>query len=181
MLFHAFIGLGFLGLATGGFGGGEPVSIGTEFGAPIAGHFNSGLVQSLLAERSAPAAPAGIKIPIFKASEFPFVTIIPDDGKGKGGGWQEAKANLEFFKIVIPVSVTKWKCQITIGMPLRTETMGKIAPSLAATMSAGITNMVTIGMDFDLPQGIFCDAFHSGVKATFKATYPRLGSSVRKW
>jgi hypothetical protein len=41
-----------------------------------------------------------------------------------------------------------------------------------------MTNMVMLGMDFDLPQGIFCQRFRTGVEVTFKATYPKLGSSV---
>jgi hypothetical protein len=56
--------------------------------------------------------------------------------------------------------------------------MGKISPSLAATMSEGMTNLVMMDMDFELPEGIFCDRFRTGVKAAFKATYPKLGSSV---
>jgi hypothetical protein len=44
-----------------------------------------------------------------------------------------------------------------------------------------MTNLAMLGMDFDLPQGIFCDRFVEGVKVAFKATYPNLGSSVRKW
>lgn len=175
MSFLALVGLGFLGLA-GGFesGGSSPLD-------PGVGDFNAASVRPLLSELRAPAG-RRITVPIFKASDFPFVTLIPDDGMDKGGGWQEAKANLELIRVdVIPPGVTKWKCRVAIQMPLRTETMGKIPPSVAATMSAGITNMVTIGMDFELPQSAFCDTFVAGVKATFKATYPRLGSRVLKW
>lgn len=126
-------------------------------------------------------APGGIRIPIFKDSEFPFVTIVPDDGTDKGGGWQEAKADLEFIKIIVPIKTIRWRCRIAIQVPLRTQEMGKISASLAAAMSSGIPNMVTLGIDFDLPQGIFCETFHTGVKVTFKATYPKLGSRVLKW
>lgn len=178
MNLYTLITLGFVGFTSGGFGGAGPIPSGAARGAPSYGDFNAAVAQSLPDKPNVPAAPAGIKIPIFKASEFPFVTIVADDGTDKGGGWQEAKANLEFIKVVFPRSVTRWKCRITIKMPLRTEKMGKISPSLAATMSEGITNMVMLGMDFELPQGIFCDVFRTGVKATFKATYPFLGSSV---
>jgi hypothetical protein len=41
----------------------------------------------------------------FRPSEFPFVTTVQDDGTDKGGGWQVAKVNLEFTRIVIPISV----------------------------------------------------------------------------
>lgn len=178
---HALILLGFLGFTSGSFGGAGPIPIDTGVGAPSYGEFNTPVVQSLPDKPNPPAISGGIKVPIFKASDFPFVTIVADDGTDKGGGWQEAKANLEFIKVIVPIRVIKWKCPIAIGMPLRTEKMGKISPSLAATMSEGITNMVMLGMDFELPQGIFCDRFVEGVKVTFKATYPKLGSSVRKW
>jgi hypothetical protein len=55
----------------------------------------------------------------FSPSEFPFVTTIPDDGTDKGGGWQVAKANLEFGKRRVDGSRTTWYCSLTIEMPLR--------------------------------------------------------------
>jgi hypothetical protein len=61
----------------------------------------------------------------FKPSDFPFVTTIKDDGKDVGGGYQEAKVNLKFERIVIPLAAYAWYCDFTIGMPLRTEGMGK--------------------------------------------------------
>ena len=180
MQFHTMLGVGFVQLVLGGFGDPGPNPIDTGFGVPISGYFHAPVIRSLPGKPST-KAPAGIKIPLFRSSEFPFVTIVPDDRADKAGGWQEAKADLEFFKVVVPVSIVKWKCRIAIKVPLRTERMGKIPPSLAADMSAGITNMVTIGMDFDLPQGIFCDRFVTEVEATFKATYPKLGSRVTRW
>jgi hypothetical protein len=97
---HALFILGFVGFTSGGFGGAGPIPTDSGVAPPNYGDFNSPVVHSL--PTAARAAPAGIKVPIFKASEFPFVTIIPDDGTDKGGGWQEAKANLEFIKVVVP-------------------------------------------------------------------------------
>lgn len=166
MIMQALLGLLFLNSVSNGYGtpnANNPI--------PSLDHFET-------MKKQAPAAPR-VNIPIFKPSEFLFFTIVPDDGTDKAGGWQQAKANLEFIRVdLIPPGVTRWKCPITIKMPLRTEKMGPIPPSLAATMSAGIANMVTIGMDFELPQGIFCDRFVRGVELTFKATYPLLGSRV---
>jgi len=45
-------------------------------------------------------------------------------------------------------------------------------------MSALVTNAVTINMDFDLPQGIFCERFRSDVRAAFPIVYPKLGATV---
>lgn len=174
MIAQSLIGLAFLGMTPNGYG--MPNVNDTMFLERSYSDFD---VQTVaLLSREATGAPTGIKIPIFRDSEFPFVTIIRDNGTGKGGGWQEARANLEFIKVEFPIRVRRWKCPITIGMPFRTEKMGIITPSLAASMSSGITNMVTIGMDFELPQGIFCDTFVKGVLVTFKATYPNLGSRV---
>jgi len=44
----------------------------------------------------------------FDTLEFPFVTTVKDDGTDKGGGWQVAKANLEFVRLLIPSSITSW-------------------------------------------------------------------------
>src|SRR5262249_31257995 len=114
----------------------------------------------------------------FEPSEFPFVTTVRDDGTGKGGGWQEAKASLDFVKIVIPSGTTRWKCPITIGMPLRTEVAGPIPSSHAAKLSAEVTAYVGREMDYSLPPGIFCHRFVLAVRALFKSRYPLLGASV---
>jgi hypothetical protein len=118
----------------------------------------------------------------FAPSEFPFVTTIQDDGTGKAGGYQVAKVNLEFKRILIriPPSVRTWYCPFTIGMPLRTEFMGKISASLAASLSVEITEGVARGMDFELPPGIFCEIFVPEVRAAFKSKYPLSGATATK-
>jgi hypothetical protein len=117
----------------------------------------------------------------FRPSEFPFVTTIQDDGTDNGGGYQVAKVNLEFERILIriPPSVRTWYCDFTIGMPLRTEFMGKISASRAANLSVEITESVARGMDFELPQGIFCEKFIIEARAAFKSKYPDLGARVK--
>jgi hypothetical protein len=175
---HTLMTVGILGLTSGGFGGEAPIPIGAGVDAPTYCNFNAPVVWSQPTEPQASGAPAGFKIPIFNPTDFPFVIINPDDGRDKGAGWREAKANLPFYKIVIPESVTSWKCRITIGMPIRSSTRGNISAIMAATMSSVVTNRVMLGMDFKLPQGIFCFKFRAGVEAAFPIVYPDLGERV---
>ena len=114
----------------------------------------------------------------FTSLELPFVTTIPDDGTDTGGGWQVAKANLEFVNIVIPTSIISWWCPIGIEMPLRTTLMGKISASLAASMSVEMSVRVARDIDYSLPQGLFCMQFVNEVRAAFKSKYPKLGYKV---
>ena len=178
MYFQALITAGFLGLASGGFGGIGPIPISAGIGAQTYGDINSSVVQLLPAEPQAPAEPQGITFPNFKSIEFPFFTTVPDDGTGKAGGYQVAKVNLEFIKFTIPRRGTKWYCPFTIQMPLRTEFMGKVDAIRAASLSAAVANVVAAGMDDKLPQGIFCHKFIVGMRATFTSMYPFLGASV---
>ncbi len=98
------------------------------------------------------------------------------------GGYQEAKVSLEFVRILIPTSITSWWCYFTIGMPLRTEMMGKIPATLAASISQEITVGAARDMDYSLPQGFFCSQFLDKVEAAFASKYKPLGASViRKW
>jgi hypothetical protein len=114
----------------------------------------------------------------FTSLEFPFVTTVQDKGTGLAGGWQVAKVNLEFVHILIPISITAWWCPFTIEMPLRTEGMGKISATLAASLSSEITVGVARDMDYSLPQGIFCFQYIKNVHAAFKFKYPLLGAKA---
>jgi hypothetical protein len=114
----------------------------------------------------------------FTSLEFPFVTTIKDKGTGLAGGWQEAKVNLEFVRMLIPISITKWWCPFTIGVPIRTEMMGRISASLAASISEEITVGVARDMDYDLSQGVFCWQYVEKVKAAFDFKYQQLGAKV---
>ncbi|WP_437577704.1 hypothetical protein [Sorangium sp. So ce887] len=113
----------------------------------------------------------------FDPSDFPFVTIVQDDGTDKGGGWQQAKANLKFTH-KFSGGTTEWHCAITIKIPLRTELMGKIDPIRAASLSEEITEEVANVMDYNLPPGIFCKRFAIQVDAAFKSKYKGLGARV---
>ena len=125
----------------------------------------------------------GFKIIKFNPSEFPFVTTIQDDGTDKGGGYQEAKVNLEFKQelVRIPIDIiTTWRCAFIIGMPLRTELKGKISASLAVDLSIDITESVAGKMDYSRPSGIFCAEFIDKVDIAFRAKYKPYGASARK-
>ncbi len=184
---------------SGGFGGGGTIPIGAGVGATSSGgdffappglgpleadQENNPCMVSAEAEAPEEQAPEtqaptgwGIFIPIHKPSDFPFVTIVPDDGQDSSGGWQAAKANLPFTKFNFPAMIT-WYCPITIGMPIRHSIRGFISPGAAAAMSAAVTNSVASRMNFDLPQGVFCISFRQGVKTAFPAMYPDLGTKV---
>ncbi|MRG97218.1 hypothetical protein [Polyangium spumosum] len=166
---------------SGGFEDEQPIPIGSGVGATTGGDFLTppgGEPLAAEATENPCVAMGSVTVVRFSPSEFPFVTIVPDDGMGLAGGWQEAKANLEFIKKRRSGSST-WICPLTIGMPLRPEKMGMISASLAATMSVNVTEEVAYGMDFNLPPGIFCDTFRTKVKATFKSMYPNLGATVK--
>ena len=117
----------------------------------------------------------------FSPSEFPFVTTVQDDGKDEGGGYQEAKVNLEFIDASASSGVkSRWYCEFTIKMPLRTKGMGKISASRAAKFSVEITEDVANAMDWDLPPGIFCIHFINKLEPAFKSAYPDLGATAAK-
>lgn len=162
----ALLGLLFVGFATLAFGG-----------APLP---EAPAVDTQTKESQDDEAREGITFPNFKPSEFPFLVVLPDDGTDKGGGWQSAKANLEFTRISLPLKVTTWFCPFRVEMPLRTELRGKVDAILAATMSAAVANSVVATMDYKLPQGIFCERFIDGMRKSFPVMYPGLGASVLK-
>jgi hypothetical protein len=100
-------------------------------------------------------------ISYFRPSNFNFVTIVADDGKDAGGGWQEAKTALAFAHNLFEI-VT---CQVRVGMPLRTKLLGPISSSIAATHSATAANTAAAKVwPTDLPAGIFCVTFKDEFK-----------------
>jgi hypothetical protein len=118
----------------------------------------------------------------FSPSEFPFITTVQDDGTGKAGGYQEAKVNLEFIRIIASTGIeAKWYCPFTIKMPLRTELIGKIPASIAATISVDVTESVARDMlESKVAPGIFCIQFVPAVDAAFKFKYKPYGAQAQK-
>jgi hypothetical protein len=94
----------------------------------------------------------------FHPSIFKFVTIVADDGKDKGGGWQEAIVNLKIRRW-IGWAPESWSCPLKIGTPLRSEANGKISPEIAASASAEVATEASDAImtsSPSIPQGIFC-------------------------
>jgi hypothetical protein len=130
-----------------------------------------------------PTGEAQQELPIvsFSRSDFPFVTIVEDDGTGKAGGWQLARPSLSFTHVVFPTRISRWQCTFTLEMPIRTEKMGRFSPRRAADVSAKIANDVGRRMDYKLPEGIFCTTFISNMDKTFKSPpYNKIGASVHR-
>lgn len=171
MQVFAALGLGLLGLVNDGLDIGTPSKIENRSSLYVANHVGS---RASLGVSSVPL----VVIPIHLASHFPFVTINEDDHKDTAGGWQEAIANLPFGRIY-PWGYTTWYCKIKIGMPIRHSVKGVISPATAASQSARVTNSVARNMDFDLPQGIFCDRFRPAVHEAFKTMY-HVGAVAQK-
>lgn len=129
---------------------------------------------------SEPAREAREPLPVvrYDPKDFPFLTIIPDDGKEEGGGWQTAKANLSFTNWVFPHLPRRWDCPLTIGMPLRTKLAGRIPPSRAAVLSVEVAEDVARSMNYELPVGIFCRQLKDGMNVMFRARHPEIGARV---
>ena len=117
----------------------------------------------------------------YSPEDFPFVTVVKDDGKGMAGGWQEAKAKLDFAQ-GNSTEHREWQCTLTIGMPLRTAVAGPIPPKHAAELSARLAADAARGMDpaWEVPPSFFCRDFVKAVERQFKSGYPLLGATVTR-
>lgn len=134
--------------------------------------------RSMAASAPAPWSPQ-VGIGGFSASLFNFVKTQEDDPALGAGGWQEADATLK-FEDGRQNPPAAWTCQIKIGMPLRTEKMGKITPKWAAETSAGMAtaaSSATMHARASWSSKEFCNAWVKAVKEGFKA-YKTLGARV---
>lgn len=118
----------------------------------------------------------------FSPSLFKFVTVIADDGKGKGGGWQEASVTLKFVRLsgLLPDA---WTCPIKVGMPLRTKENGQISAEYAASISAAVADAASSLLmhgSTELPRGIFCSKLPETMTTLFGAKYSSIGARVTK-
>jgi hypothetical protein len=120
------------------------------------------------------ACVAGV-ISMFRPSNFSFVTVLADKGGIGPGGWQEARAVLAFADGLFEITT----CQVRIGMPLRTQTLGLISSSTAAIYSAGAANGAASSLwPTDLPPGIFCSKLKPAIQQRFNEQYPGLGAAM---
>lgn len=118
----------------------------------------------------------------FSPSLFQFSTIVADDGRDGGGGWQQATAVLRFAdtRHVIP---TIWSCRITIGMPIRAVAYGKVSPNQAADWSAEmVTEASTVVMkrrESWIPT-LYCIELVAETNRCFNERLPRLGAQAKR-
>jgi hypothetical protein len=155
--------------------------------APVRWLFVSFLL-SILAVAAVPSAAVAEETKPWEAvvfvhpNVFKFKTTIRDDGKGDGGGWQEANAD-------VPISdarsspIKNWKCNITVGMPLRTKADGKISAEKAAEVSAEVASQAVKQVMPEQPPGqwapgTFCVKFKAAMRNIFRANYKSLGARV---
>jgi hypothetical protein len=125
--------------------------------------------------------PVCITFGSFSSAAFHFKTIVADDGKDEGGGWQEADETLKFVRWtnVLP---EYWTCHVNVGMAIRTKADGVIAPSYAAAITAAAATQVSQNIKDAIPDiqpGIFCSKLVPGMQATLKALYSSFGILVK--
>jgi hypothetical protein len=117
----------------------------------------------------------GAVIAYFKSSNFSFVTTVADDGEGVAGGYQESTAVLPF----VDGDSTFYICKVRVGMPLRTQFMGKNSASAAATYSANVANLAANDLwPTADPQVTFCANFKNQMTYYFGKNYPLLGAGM---
>ena len=116
----------------------------------------------------------------FPASLFKFKTTVEDDGEGKAGGYQQARATLMFID-GRQEPAQSWTCAVTIKMPLRTEKYGTISAERAAEIASDVTTIAsTIVMhsqDAWQPT-LFCGKYQDGMNAIFQKSYKLLGGQA---
>lgn len=117
----------------------------------------------------------------FSPSLFHFVPTIPDDGRDKAGGWQEAVTRLNFVDARHLVPKTWW-CRVTVGMPLRTMEDGRISPDYAAQVTANIATAAapaTMGLRSEWMTADFCQKFKDVMLNLFQKHHATLGARVQ--
>ena len=133
------------------------------------------------------AAPGNAETPSKAAVGFPpetfkFVVAHPDDGKGDGGGWQEAIAALTIVDSrAVPIGV--WTCSIKVGMPLRTKAYPQVPVKWAGETSADIATKARDGVMPGEPAGkwqpgAFCIKLKEAMARSFLEDHKGLGARV---
>lgn len=117
---------------------------------------------------------------------FKFVQTIKDDGEGKGGGWQEATANLKFLewrRTFLPIF---WDCPIKVGMPVRAQFHGYISGRSATQMTAAATTDATDDLMVSRPTWAgatteHCKQLREEIRVRLDPPGRRLGARVTPW
>src|ERR1700729_3742095 len=74
-------------------------------------------------------------------NSFSFHTVIPDDGTGIGGGWQETDCETIRFVGGSPFFPMSIDVQVLVGVPIRNQKQGKITPLRAHEESVAAANL----------------------------------------
>lgn len=116
----------------------------------------------------------------YDASLFKFAVVIADDGTGAAGGWQAATAKASFVdgRQDPPMG---WSCNITVGMAIRSSTMGKISPEKAASLSADVLTAMASYTMHSREQWIassFCNQLATNMEKYFAKFYTGAGAKV---
>jgi hypothetical protein len=117
----------------------------------------------------------------FDASDFVFVTTVPDDGQDGAGGWQQAIATLKFVRWTSTIFPQRWSCPVTVGMPIRSAAWGTWSASKAATVTAAIATLASENVTHETPDltgVLFCSAFKDEMLSLFKMQFAGLGARV---
>lgn len=122
--------------------------------------------------------PKFIGIGSFSSSLFKFNKTQEDDGVGYG--WQVAEPTLKFVDgRQEPTQV--WTCTLNVGMPLRTQKLGKILAQWAAETSAEVATAASSAVMHSRSAwtpAAFCKAFKDEMVTLFKSEHEGLGARV---
>ena len=126
-------------------------------------------------------APLAASAQQFDPSIFHFVTKIPDDGEGEGGGYQEAQTTLRIVdtRYMIPPI---YACPVVVGMGIRTKKDGVVTPARAARISAAVaTRASKVVHQRDVwVKELLCSTIIKGMEDIFNADFGTLGARVHK-
>ena len=145
----------------------------------MAYRFSSVLPTAIVAAVLLASSPAEA-VGAFSPSVFPFTIKVQDDGTGAAGGWQEASALLKFVD-TRPLPPRLWSCRITVGMPLRAATHGRISPAFAAGTAASVATEASTKVMHRQPEWMtaeFCVAFVAEMNSLFLKDHRSLGARV---
>ncbi|MEZ4308352.1 MAG: hypothetical protein R3F14_09950 [Polyangiaceae bacterium] len=114
----------------------------------------------------------------FSSSLFKFKTTQADDGVGFG--WQVAEPTLKFAD-GRQDPTQYWSCTLNVGMPLRTEKLGKISAEWAAETSSEVATSASSNVMHSKSSwtvAAFCKAFKDEMNRLFKIGHEGLGARV---
>lgn len=110
-----------------------------------------------------------------------MTTVIPDDGQGLGGGWQEA-VTMRNFVDGRQSPADSWSCTLNVGMAIRSASLGHISSSEAASMTSTVLTYAastTMHSRDKWIQSLFCGKLRDNMNAMFASTFAGAGARVK--